>query len=365
MTKNSACLQETVHQFLLTLVAAGDNQVPGISAPDSSCGASLPLSVLLAVSGGADSIALLHAAREIGRLPLPDSDRRQKLDFVVGHVDHGLRPDESAGDRKFVEQLAHSWQMKFSCRILVPGAVKQQSRGSLEESARNLRYQLLQDMAVENSCAFIATAHHMDDQAETILDNILRGTGLRGLRGMRPRRSLTADVVLVRPLLTISQHQIHDYVRQHELPFREDDSNRDPAMTRNRIRHELVPSLQQHSRNDVIKSLTSLSGQANEAVEYLDQVTAQLLDDCRLELSSTICRLDPSRLTRIPDLLVRTMMILIWSELGWLRQNMSAGHWHRLAAAIRDSRPASTISMPGGIRVSVRGKVVCLERRES
>lgn len=362
MTKNSVCLQETVHRSLFSLASAADDELSKIHPQDSSCSTVLPFNVLLAVSGGADSVALMHAAREIANLPSPVASMRQKLNFYVGHVDHGLRPGQSAGDRRFVEQLASRWQMDFSCRVLASGAVQQQSRGSLEESARNLRYQLLQEIAVEKSCLFIATAHHKDDQAETILHNLLRGTGLRGLRGMRPSRSLKSGLVLVRPLLAVSQQQIHDYIQQHALPFREDDSNRDPAMTRNRIRHEIVPLLQQHIRNDVVSSLTSLAGHADEAVEYLDQVAQQLLADCQLELTATICRLDRGQLISSPDVLVRTVMILIWSQQSWPRQNMSTRHWHRLSALIKDSRADATVSMPGGITASVRGRVVCLER---
>ncbi len=362
MTKNSVCLQETVYRGLLSLVTASGDELSKISPRDASCSTVVPFNVLLAVSGGADSIALMHAAREIASLAVPFAGTRQKPNFYVGHVDHGLRPGQSDGDRRFVEQLAGRWQMEFSCRVLASGAVRQQNRGSLEESARNLRYQLLQEIAVEKSCGFIATAHHKDDQAETILHNVLRGTGLRGLRGMRPTRCLKGGLVLVRPLLSVSQQQIHDYVRQHELPFREDDSNRDPAMTRNRIRHEMMPLLQQHFRNDVVSSLTSLAGQADEAVEYLDHVAEKLLKDCQLELSATICRLDRGLLSSNPDILVRTAMTLIWSQLGWPRQSMSARHWHRLSALIKDARRDATVNMPGGIKASVRGSVVCLER---
>ena len=336
MTKNTVCLQTAVRQFFSKVV-----QNEGET-------------VLLAVSGGIDSMALMHAAQAIRN----QTDRAVR--FVIGHVDHGLRSGESAEDRKFVEAAVASLGLVFDCRIVLQGEVDQHSRGSIEESARKIRYRLLQEMAAEHSAAFIATAHHADDQTETILHNILRGTGLRGLHGMRPSRVLEDGIVLLRPMLTINQKQIREYAESHKLLFRCDATNHDLSFTRNRIRHEVLPMLQAQSGRDVARSLTSLAAQANEAMEVIDQMSDEVLVRAQLELSPTICRLDRSVLISSSEFVVRHMLTQIWGRVGWPRQRMSSRHWIQLSTMIMNGQTSAAVDMPGGIRASVRNNLVCL-----
>jgi tRNA(Ile)-lysidine synthase len=191
--------------------------------------------LLVAVSGGPDSVALLHFLR------------RQPYSLVIGHVDHHLRKG-SARDARFVERLAHLWDIP--CRVKhanVPRYAKKHHLG-LEEAARNVRYQALADMAKQAHCSAIVTAHTADDQSETVLMNFLRGAGPTGLSGMATQRELNhgSHRVLVRPFLGVRRKHLMAYLRTIAQAFREDPTNASLKFTRNRIRLAALPYLEKH-----------------------------------------------------------------------------------------------------------------------
>lgn len=187
--------------------------------------------VLAALSGGADSIALLH-----GLLALAN-----KLDFCVlaAHLNHGIRGDSADADEAFCKGVCEKWGVPFFSEKVDCPALSRERKQSLEEAARTARYAFLAETAKKTGADRVAVAHHRDDQAETVLLNLFRGTGASGLRAMRPQRGN-----IVRPLLFASKREILDYVSQNGLPFVQDETNRDQAYTRNRLR-ALDPQLRQ------------------------------------------------------------------------------------------------------------------------
>lgn len=194
---------------------------------------------VVGVSGGTDSLALLHALA--AQLP-PDR-------LIVAHLNHGWR-DEAADDAEFVRQTAVSLHIPVHIQKL------DNSIPATEEAGRNARYHFFADVARQHGATVVAVAHNADDQAETVLMRLLRGTGTAGLRGMQPIAPLPiADaegITLVRPLLTTSRADIEAYCQQRNLHPRQDESNRDTAYLRNRIRHNLLPLLAEY--NPQIKS---------------------------------------------------------------------------------------------------------------
>jgi tRNA(Ile)-lysidine synthase len=186
--------------------------------------------VLLAVSGGADSVALAHL---IKTLP---------YDPVIAHVDHQLRSG-SARDAQFVGRLASQWGMPFRLKKTNVARFARRHGLGLEDAGRQLRYAALTDFANKSRCSFILTAHNANDQAETVLMNFLRGAGPAGLSGIPPVRNITGKVRLIRPLLSVTRQEIRRYLQTHRLSYREDPSNRSLRFTRNRIRHQLLPLL--------------------------------------------------------------------------------------------------------------------------
>jgi tRNA(Ile)-lysidine synthase len=186
---------------------------------------------LAAVSGGPDSVALLHSLRGL------------PFQTVVGHVDHGLRPS-SIKDAAFVRTLAERWDFDFLLEQVPVRTQAAKQKQGIEETARELRYKSLLTMARKKRCQAILTGHHREDQAETVLFNFLRGSGPLGLAGMPAARPLAKDgPLLIRPLLTVSREAIRRALQAHRLTFRTDPTNRSLAYSRNRIRHETLPLL--------------------------------------------------------------------------------------------------------------------------
>ena len=310
--------------------------------------------VLLAVSGGRDSMALLHGMvrlRSVSEIP----------QIVVAHLDHGLRGDAGRHDAELVRSVCISLDVPAVVAGCEAGQLALASRGSLEEAARTARYEFLQTTAQQHGTPLIATAHHAADQAETVLHNILRGTGLRGLRGIPERRRLSDSVELIRPMLTIQDDAIKEYVQQHSIAFASDTTNNDSRFTRNRIRHELLPLLTTEFNPGVQNSIVRLAEQTQELLQSLDAVAESLLAEAVLERTPEHCRLDVRKLTQQAQPVVRHALTVLWIQQDWSRKDMSRDHWHRLAAMLLDPPPLS-IDLPGSIRAELRGNLLVLQR---
>lgn len=188
----------------------------------------------VAVSGGADSVALLcalvNAAPEIG------------LVLSVAHVHHGVRPVDGDGDAEFVANLAARFGLAFHRRNVNAPAVAQKNRETLEEAARNLRYAWFAELLASGVADAVATAHTLDDQAETVLHKFLRGAWTAGLSGIHPVLAQPQGAIL-RPFLGVRRAEIETWLASIGQPWREDATNADTAHTRNRLRHELLPVL--------------------------------------------------------------------------------------------------------------------------
>lgn len=200
------------------------------------CGVTGHATVVVGCSGGADSVALVRALALL-------ADRRQwELNLIVAHVQHHLRGDAADADAAFVSQLAGRLGLGYERRDIHPGDEK----GNVESSARKLRYRALAEIALARGAGFVATAHHADDQLETMLMRLIRGAGVRGLRGIAWRRRLRTDdaaakVYAIRPMLGAPHEQVLDFLDALDQPWREDETNRDTTRVRARLRHEIIP----------------------------------------------------------------------------------------------------------------------------
>lgn len=193
--------------------------------------------LVVAVSGGVDSLALLHALTVIG----PEL----RLRLHVATLDHRLRGDEGAADARAVADLARAWGLPVTIGAMDVTALMRERGVGVELAARLARYQFLASVAQAIGARCIITGHHADDQVETILMRALRGTGVRGLGGMRQSAPLPyhPDLTVVRPLLDVTRAELEAYCRQHGLSPRHDASNDALTVTRNRVRHEVLPLL--------------------------------------------------------------------------------------------------------------------------
>lgn len=194
--------------------------------------------LLLAVSGGADSLTLLHLLVQL--------QTQLNIKLHVASLDHALR-DDSAIDVTFVQEIAQKWNLPFVSKRLDVQKLAQSQQIGIEAAARQARYDFLAENARKIGTNLIATAHHADDQTETVLMHILRGSGISGLIGMQPKSALPnhQDLFLIRPLLAFHRQEIEAYCRRHGLEPRIDQSNFNTDFLRNNLRHDILPHLRQ------------------------------------------------------------------------------------------------------------------------
>ncbi|HEY3928546.1 MAG TPA: tRNA lysidine(34) synthetase TilS [Candidatus Koribacter sp.] len=258
----------------------------------------------VAVSGGADSVALLRGLLEL----------RAELGIVlrVVHLHHGIRGAEADEDERFVVGLAEQFDLAVSVeRVDVP-AHGQRKKLSLEASARELRYEFFKKLLETKVCEKIATAHTLDDQAETVLLRVLRGTGTRGLAAIPPFRNASPALVarIVRPLLGTRREEIESYLHGLGQTWREDTSNRDPKHLRNRVRHELLPLLEREFNPAVREGLVTLAEIARVEEQYwslqMSALRPLIADPERIERSTFLA---------LPLALRRRMLVQLADQL--------------------------------------------------
>lgn len=224
--------------------------------------------VLVACSGGADSVALLHLLRGM-----------DGVDVVCAHFNHCLRGAESDRDEAFVRGLCAEWDVAFYAgRGDVAGFAGKARRGT-EEAARALRYRFLRETAKKTGCARVATAHTADDNAETVLLNLVRGAGTRGLAGIPPvRGSEAAGVKIIRPLLDATRTEIEEYLLENGLSHVEDSSNEGDAYARNRLRHHVTPLLRDLN-GAAVEHICAAAALLREDEEYLDGLAVEWIGE--------------------------------------------------------------------------------------
>jgi len=231
--------------------------------------------VLLAVSGGADSTALFHLMLEASRV--------LGFDMAVAHFDHALRGEESKRDSLFVKDLAKGKGLPF---YLGTGDVRlhaHQKKITLQEAARELRYNFLHKTALQIKAPFIATAHTADDQAEEVLIRLIRGTSMAGLSGIPAHRDS-----IIRPLLPFTKKDLLNFLAKRELVFVHDSSNEKDCYLRNRIRKKLVPALKDGFNPSIVETLCRTAELLHEEHQFLDRLALELLEEALVERKAEV-----------------------------------------------------------------------------
>ncbi|MCE5301536.1 MAG: tRNA lysidine(34) synthetase TilS [Planctomycetaceae bacterium] len=294
------------------------------------------VTVVAAVSGGCDSVALLRAMTALKT----DGDGR----LCVAHLNHHLRPDADR-DERFVVELCS--RLGVACQV-GHATVRDQGDG-LEAAARLARYEFLEQTAARLGARLVATAHTADDQAETILHRIVRGTGLRGLSGMTRARPL-GHATLLRPLLGIRRDELAVYLDALGQPYCRDSSNTDRRFTRNRLRLEAMPMLREQFNPHLTDALLRLGALAAESQQTIDRQANHWLDRCTTFDLGDEVRLAVSPLIDQPPLVVREVFRAIWRRQHWPLQAMGRRQWDELARMADSPDPVKRI-FPGNIAV--------------
>lgn len=302
-----------------------------IFPPDARC--------LIGVSGGRDSVALLHLLRGAGFKKL-----------VVCHLDHGLRA-ESAEEVRFVAALAKTHGLaSVSDREDIAARAKR-TRQSLETAAREARYAFFARVAQEQDCPRLFLAHHADDQVETFLFNLFRGSAAAGLAAMRPRTTRTVGGVtfeIARPLLGMWREEIDAYIAAHALTFREDASNADPRHTRNRLRHEIIPAIERAWGRDIRRAVWRTAEILRDEDDFL--ASQPELRDLPETLETSALRVQPVALQR------RLLH-------AWLRARGVADVGFEEVEAVRSllTTRRAKVNLPGGCHARRRAKQIFIE----
>jgi tRNA(Ile)-lysidine synthase len=315
-------------------MAASPNALGGILVP--------PGRGVVAVSGGSDSVALLRWILETS--PSPG-------EVIVGHLNHQLRGAQSDQDAEFVCELAATLKCAVACQAV---DVARQAQGkNLEATARKLRYEFLEATAKAHGATWIATGHTLDDQAETVLHRLLRGAGLQGLRGIAPTRALPGGVMLIRPLLGVRKSALTAYLSRLGQSHREDQTNRDDAFTRNRLRHRILPILEAESAL-AVERLGRLA--TNAAAWYADWEVLARAALSRARMATEVgVRIAADALPQEKTLALE-MYRLLWQTEGWPLGDMTEAHWTQLHALMQT--PGARKDFPGCLHAYHRGSFI-------
>ena len=295
-------------------------------------------SVLAAVSGGADSVALAHV---LSRLT-PALDFRLQL----AHLNHGIRGDESDADAAFVEEVASGLGASIITEKVDARALAEAERRSLEDACRQARRRFLLHAAEESGCSVIATGHHSDDQAETVLLRLMRGTGVTGLAAIQP----VTPEGFIRPLLECRRRDIRRFLGESEIPYREDSSNLDMMYMRNRVRHELIPLLERQFSPAIVDVLCRVSSNMADVDKLLSQIGLKALNEAAVESECDRMSLDLSRLRSYDEITWRYVFRMAYRALVGDSQGLTHGHLQSMVDLVRRRPTGTAIHLPGGIR---------------
>jgi tRNA(Ile)-lysidine synthase len=300
------------------------------------------VSVVAALSGGPDSVALLDALLRVAR--------KAGMTVVAAHLDHALRTDARV-DARFCEELCDRLKVRLRSGRSWPN-LKSVRDGGLEEAARLVRYSFLRRVAREEHASAIVLGHTLDDQAETVLMRLVRGSGALGLSAMR-----MWDGELLRPLLDTRREAILAHLSARQLPYRIDATNTDTAFLRNRVRHELLPLLKEKFNPNITEALGRTARTLSEEHSALREVAAQLLD--RAAASSVEgAAFELAILKAAPEGLGKTALREALRRFGGLR-SVSFVHIENLWDLLNKGRGGSSLPLPGSRTATVtRGRLV-------
>jgi len=311
----------------------------------------------VAVSGGLDSCALLHALARLA------GERR--LVLAVCHVNHHLRGEASDADQVFVAALAERLGLPFQVRDVWPERLRatgsSRERPSPEEAARRLRHEALDAMAEAFGADAIVLAHHADDQAETVLLRLLRGTGPGGLAGIRER---SRDGRRLRPLLRVARAEVEAWARAEGLAWREDASNDDRRFARNRLRADWLPGLRDAFNPQLLRAIGDLADAQRCESDWIDELVEGEAGDWLENEGEDRIHLRGAGWQTLPEALARRLVLRAWAGLGGSRA-VSRVHIERILEFLRNRAPSEhagathseaaggtdVLELPDGIRL--------------
>ncbi len=314
------------------------------------------ITVVAAVSGGADSIAMASLL-----LNLKLQSRTGHGRVIIAHANHQLRGLESDGDEQFVRDWMACRQTQYPPLEGVFGRLNiQADSDGLENACRIARYNWLESVCQKYGARYLLTAHNADDQVETVLYRIMRSTGLEGLTGIAPVRQLNETLSVVRPMLNFTRQEILSYLQEINQPYRTDSTNSESKFARNKIRNELLPLLEREYNPNVRKSIFKLTTLACQAQEEITRLAKQIIARSVQIKSPTEVIIQRKELQNQTVYMRCEVFRLLWTIENWGQQAMGSQQWQSLA--LMTLQPGSTRVFPGNIHVSVDSDFLLIRR---
>lgn len=258
--------------------------------------------ILVALSGGADSVCLLSILKQLAP--------QYSLSLMAAHVNHGLRGEEANEDEEFVRALCKQWQIPLFVKQLDVAAYAKEMHMSIEQAGRKVRYDYFEELCAQNDTMKVATAHHKNDQAETVMMHVLRGAGLAGLAGIPYERKN-----VIRPLLALSREEVMIYLTENGLEHREDKSNQSMEYQRNRVRLSLMPILKEYNPN-VVDTLATNARFLQQDKYFLEEVFETAWRECLVDERADRMVFDRAKIAKFPFALFSRLIISVGKKLG-------------------------------------------------
>lgn len=308
--------------------------------------------IVAGVSGGADSVCLLFVLRKI--------QERLGGKLFVAHVNHGLRGEAASADQEFVRRLCEAWQLPFYVKQVDLRAIARERKLSEEEAGRLVRYDFFRRVAEETGAAKIAVGHNAEDQAETLLFHLIRGSSLKGLGGILPVQG-----AVIRPLLCVKRQEIEQYLRENGLSFCVDQTNLEDAYTRNRIRHRLLP-LMEEINPEVVEALGRTARDCAAADAFLEaeaaEAAAKYVMKCQ-GLEGVEVRKEA--FSSLPPVVVDKLLMQTLAMVLGSRKDLGAVHIGALRA-LQAGETGKTRNLPCGAAAENRyGTLILFKRKEA
>ena len=269
--------------------------------------------VLIAVSGGPDSMCLLDVFNKI--------KEKLKIEIAVVHVNHGIRR-EAQEETEYIKKYCKKYNINMYIKYENVVELAKQDKIGIEEEGRKVRYKFFNEVLQEHKFNKIAIAHNMNDKAETILMNIIRGAGSLGLKGIDPKR----ENKYIRPLIEIERKEIEEYCRINKLEPKFDESNNDNTYTRNKIRNILIPFIKKEFNPNIIKSINKLSEIVAEEQNYLEKIVNNIYSQIKLEEDKNKIILDLKEFNKQDNIIKKRLLLYSINKLFGSSKNIEKIH---------------------------------------
>ncbi len=310
--------------------------------------------VIVAVSGGPDSVALSFILNRL--------KKKWRLWLHLAHLNHMIRKDEADTDTLFVQKLAKRLRLPVTCERKRVEDFAKRARLSVEEAARKLRYDFFLKLAKQEGASKIALGHNQDDQAETVLMRFLRGSGLSGLRGMPAKRE-SGGRLIIRPLIEVGRREILHFLSAKNVPFRTDSSNLKNLYFRNRIRNELLPSLEKSFNPNIKELLVNFAENVSCDFDFLEQAGLNSFKSLRTNSTDTKVEVKLKKFFTLHKALQKLVARAAIKELKGNLRRIDYRHWKELEDLVGQRPQDSIVDLPGGISVVKKGENLVFYKR--